>query len=265
MLASRRIGTGPRSLVLLHGFLGRGRNLAGLARHLQRLRPDLSLVLPDLPGHGDSPAPPSGVGLEAVGAEVLAFLETILPETPLEIAGHSFGARVALAMLARAPERVARVAMLDMGPGPLHAPGADRMVEDLRRAPASFPDRPAATAAFEALGHAPEIARWIGTNLRRTPRGDLVWSIDRALLARMHEATRAVDLWPVVERLGSRIALLRGAHGLVGVEEAERLRTRGVAVTTLEECGHFLHVERPEAVAAWLVGWLRDQRASSAL
>ncbi|MDF1563955.1 MAG: alpha/beta fold hydrolase [Deltaproteobacteria bacterium] len=260
MLASRRQGSGARPLVLLHGFLGAGRNLSSLARLLLQRQPDLLLHLPDLPGHGASAPSPRGAGFPAMAAEMERFLADLGQAEPVDLAGHSFGARVALATLDLAPQRVARVAILDMTPGSLHAPAADRMVADLQAAPDRFPSRAEAEAYFRAHTGDEQLIAWLSMNLERKGDGAVGWRIDRDYLAAVHAATRTVDLWPVVERHPERIALLRGGRSpLVSSGDLERLAALGIEVETLEASGHFLHVDAPEATARWL-----QRRVSSA-
>ena len=86
-LATTRIGDGPRPTLLLHGFLGAGRNLASLARVWSQRDPSRTFVLVDLPGHGTSPALTPGTDLSVMGR---AVLETAQPLGA--VAGEAFDA-----------------------------------------------------------------------------------------------------------------------------------------------------------------------------
>ncbi len=264
MLASRRHGTGPHPVVLLHGFLGAGRNLASLARVLTRRQPDRVLHLPDLPGHGGSLPSARGADFAAMALEVEAFLESLEADAPVDLAGHSFGARVALTCLARSESHeglVGRVAILDMTPGVLAAPAADRMVQDLLDAPDHFESRQAAEEHFRARSHDPAIVRWLSMNLMRHDDGTFGWRVDRAYLAAVHTATRPVDLWPVVERHHDRVSVLRGARSsLVTPADCQRFERLGIPLHTLENSGHFLHVDAPEETGVWLQRWVSKAR-----
>ena len=106
---------GPRSptLMLLHGT---GSNHASFAQLCQRLPIDFGLLIPDLPGHGESTfnhglSPggetsnsPTGFGLREMSEWLEAMLNQ-LQVSPELIVGHSAGAAVALAMTLNRPQR----------------------------------------------------------------------------------------------------------------------------------------------------------------
>lgn len=85
---------GPTVVVLLHGW---GRTHADWDRVIDLLPPDLSLVVPDLPGFGASPPPAHALGAAGYGELLPALLEGVRPRSQLVLVGHSFGGRVALA------------------------------------------------------------------------------------------------------------------------------------------------------------------------
>jgi 2-succinyl-6-hydroxy-2,4-cyclohexadiene-1-carboxylate synthase len=105
-------GGGP-VVVLLHGFAGRG----FLWRDLAPLLPgDLRYVAPDLPGHGETPWPRAQTSFEDV-AGALAALIAELDAAPVRVLGYSLGGRLALALAANHPERVARLVLESASPG----------------------------------------------------------------------------------------------------------------------------------------------------
>ncbi|HVQ77182.1 MAG TPA: alpha/beta fold hydrolase, partial [Candidatus Binatia bacterium] len=108
ILSHRRHGAGPSPVLLLHGFLGSGRNLGGLARRLAAGDPGLSVITLDLTGHGSSPplpsgahAAPGGADLAMLAGDVLATADALGLRAPVPIVGHSLGGRVALRAASR--------------------------------------------------------------------------------------------------------------------------------------------------------------------
>jgi len=93
------------ALVCLHGVTSHGRHFARLA---ERLSDRFHVVALDLRGHGGSPWEPPW-NLEQHVADVLVAA----PEEPAAWLGHSFGGRVAYEAAAAAPDRVARLVLLD--------------------------------------------------------------------------------------------------------------------------------------------------------
>src|SRR5688572_10015969 len=116
-LSSYRTGSGDRPTVLLHGFLGSGKNLRSLAQRWAEREPDRVFLIPDLTGHGASPPPPVGSDLEAMARDVRETIEAEGLATPVSVVGHSLGGRVALALVGIAPQLVRDVVLLDITPG----------------------------------------------------------------------------------------------------------------------------------------------------
>ena len=109
-LAYRQTGTGT-PLILIHGWRGGSSHWQntldqfGDIRHIHAL---------DLPGHGATPprrAPLTAVGLARL---VIAFADQAGLEQ-FDLAGHSFGAAVSVAIAAQWPERVRRLVLISLG------------------------------------------------------------------------------------------------------------------------------------------------------
>src|ERR1700754_1245749 len=108
-LAHSAIGEGGEDVVLLHGFLGSGKNLRTLAQRWLERAPDHQFVLPDLRGHGLSPPLPAQADLYTLARDVLATARAAEVVEPFTIVGHSLGGRVALAAAALHPDRLQQV------------------------------------------------------------------------------------------------------------------------------------------------------------
>lgn len=259
-LAHLRAGQGPRGVVVLHGFLGSGRNVATLARQLAASDPALSVLAPDLRGHGASPPLPPGADLATLATDVLATAERAGIGHPLALIGHSLGGRVALRAAMLAPGTVAAAVLLDIAPGPVTVDGGTaQAMAALLRAPASAPSRDVFRSHLREAGLAPEIVEWLLLNLVAGD-GGYRWGVDRATLAALRERTGREDLWAAIE--GQRpyaVHCVRGAASpYVSDEDARRLEKAGCPVETIDDAGHFLHVERPASVLAAIARGLRS-------
>jgi esterase len=236
--------------VLLHGFLGSGKNLTSLARGWAARDPERCLLLPDLPGHGTSPRPPEDATLASAAQDVLETARAQGVEGPLEWVGHSLGGRVALAAAKVAPEAISRVTLLDITPSPIDTESSESgaVLEILERAPAQAQDRRAMRTWLVEAGLSPAIADWLAMNLEDAG-GQVRWRIDRALLGRLHQRVNAEDLWDAVERLGPRLRCVKGGRSpYLDDAAAERLQRQGCQVVVLPQAGHFLHVDAPAAL-----------------
>lgn len=98
------------TLVLLHGYTGSKENWYRLVEQFDRR---YRLVIPDLPGWGQSERKPGAeYGYAAQAANVAAFIGKV-SERPVVLVGHSMGGGIAAVVAARYPQQVARVALLD--------------------------------------------------------------------------------------------------------------------------------------------------------
>lgn len=97
------------TIVMLHGFTGSKENWYPLARRLEgRYR----LLIPDLPGWGQSERKPGGdYGFVAEAERVAAFIRALSPGKPVVLLGHSMGGGIVPLVAQRHPELVSRVGM----------------------------------------------------------------------------------------------------------------------------------------------------------
>ena len=249
------IGDGPTSTVLLHGFLGTGRNLRSLATAWSAADPSRRLLVPDLTGHGTSPALPPDATLGSVARDVLETARGAGLSGPLDVAGHSLGGRVALALSQGAPDAVARVSLLDIAPSPIATAQSEstRVLEILLRAPARAADRRAMRAELTGQGLAGPLADWLLMNVEPDAEGGVHWRFDREALAVFHGRVNGEDLWQALAHLGERARCLRaGRAHYVGDQDVARMEALGCPVETLPDAGHYVHVDAPDALLRWL-------------
>jgi len=112
-----RVGHGPITVVLAHGFGGSGRNFRSTAR---ALGDRVSFVLFDQRGHARSAAPedPAAYDLERLVDDFASVVEDASPAGGRVVAGGlSMGAGVALAYALRHPERVRGLVLAAFPPG----------------------------------------------------------------------------------------------------------------------------------------------------
>ncbi|MGH2740651.1 MAG: alpha/beta fold hydrolase [Actinomycetota bacterium] len=107
-LSAYSFGEGP-PLVLLHGLAASKLSWLPILRPLaERYR----VIVPDLPGHGESSKPRARYTPAYYAGVVTGLLDTVGAENPVLI-GNSMGGRVALEVARRSPDRVAGLVLLD--------------------------------------------------------------------------------------------------------------------------------------------------------
>lgn len=93
-------GTGPKDLLLLHGWGCDGTFFRSLIDSFQG---EFRVIVPDFPGNGQSGFPPEPWGVEEYARCVLALLDRLHSVKPRVIC-HSFGCRVVLKMFQLRPD-----------------------------------------------------------------------------------------------------------------------------------------------------------------
>jgi len=261
-------GSGP-TLVLLHG--GPGDDHRYLRPLADLLTARFRCVLPDQRGSGNS-------RLDRADAETLhverfvADVETLREHLGLDrlaLAGHSWGANLALLYATRHPDRIAKLALLGLGPldegssavaganllQPLSAP--EREVFAALRA-----DRRAALAVGDLATHADLHVRLVAEFYVRG------WFFSPVAAARFADDYRAhyahnplvsrfllpsvnsSRLWTDLPRVTAPVLVLYGHQDFEPIVQAYLLRERmpDVRVCLLNECGHVPWLEQPLAV-----------------
>lgn len=250
-LAFRRDGSG-KSVVLLHGIPGSGRNWNGVA---DGLSDDHDVIVPDLLGFGGSSRPAT---LEALHADAQASaLADLLDEIEVSgaiVVGHDFGGPIALLLAAKRPDLVSHLGLLATNaftdtpiPFPLSAvtwplvgnaasgllfsrPSLAMMLKSGTRKPNKRLD---ASAYLGDKGQVRSIRTIFGGSLSGL----------RTLYGPVEAALKSVHV-PSIVVWGDRDPFFPVRQG---ERTAQALRA---PLEVLEGAGHFLPEERPDEVAA---------------
>ncbi len=252
---------GAPPVLLLHGFPQHWYAWRDVARDLA---PDHHVVAPDLPGFGWSGRATHGWSTSERARDVLALLDALGLDAPVDVVGHDWGAWLAFRVAFDAPDRVRRlVAVSELHPWPLQR----------RLLPRVW--RMWVTALFEVpgLGEAAQrrrgVLHWF---LSRDARDRAVWTDDlvdtyatvAALPAvahagrRLHSAFVLRDIARLVLRRDGRrpygvptllVAGDQDAYIPAALLDPPPSRTGVLQVRTVPG-GHFLLDENPRAVAA---------------
>src|SRR5882757_6684956 len=227
-LVGYEVGDGPHSTLLLHGFLGSGKNLRSLAQRWSALDPLRRLLVLDLTGHGASPPLPPGADLATLAVDVLETARAANLTGLLTLVGHSLGGRVALAAARREPPTVRDVVLLDIAPGPIDAAaGSWRVLDVLLAAPEEAPSRRHLRQHLVDAGLSVELADWLAMNVR-VEDDHARWTFDRQALARLQKTTSAEDLWDVVEQHRTAVRCIRGERSRYVLDsDVRRLQAAG--------------------------------------
>jgi pimeloyl-ACP methyl ester carboxylesterase len=245
-------GDGP-PLMLVHGLGGTVENWRALAPALaERHR----VLVPDLPGHGQSEALPEARNLDAFVAAVIALLDAENLERAVWI-GHSLGGTIALRAAARRPDAVRGVvlaAAAGVGSSTRLGRVTVTLMGLLEPGKAIAPHRQA--WANSLLGRRVAFGWWgVGDAAALEPAMAEAFFTGPAFHTNTRQAGRALlrtDPLAELDRITCPVLCLWGSSDKWvklddGIEYARRL---GAPLRTIAGCGHLLIGERPDACLA---------------
>jgi pimeloyl-ACP methyl ester carboxylesterase len=243
-------GTGA-PVVLLHGLGGAAANWGEVTEELAR---SYRVLAVDLPGHGGSPRPPAGAGIDWF-ADAVAEAVTAEDAEGAIVAGHSFGGQLALHLALRHPSLVA--GLLLAAPSGIRtrtrfvqvAIAASTFVRP-GRAVARVRGRYAARVWFRRAVFRPWFVSDADAFSERATLGFLAGQEEHSNTSVAGRAMVTHDPRPDLDRLACPVLLLWGACDTQlplddAFEYARRLRA---SLRIVADCGHLVIGERPEAV-----------------
>lgn len=139
----------PLTIVFAHGFTLSGQSWVFQAARLRTL-PKVRMLIPDLRGHGDSPAPAQKLGVDETATDLVEVIRQLAPEGDLMLVGHSMGTMTVLGALRHMTddecERVKAIAMINGAIDTFASAGItqvlhSRTVRGLRRLGKKFPQK----------------------------------------------------------------------------------------------------------------------------
>jgi pimeloyl-ACP methyl ester carboxylesterase len=247
-------GRGP-AVVLVHGLGGFGetwrRNVAALAERA-------TVYAIDLPGFGRSGKPRARYGLTFFARALHGFLDALrIPSASL--VGHSLGGAVAMTYALVHPARVERLALIAaVVPGFSYRPSwiyRTLMLPGVGEALALCGSAAIYKAALARCFHRVDREE-IDFFVERFYPERTTWMARAAYLGTLREVrrdfeSRAADYRRVMAGLAAPVLLIHGRRDVV-VPPAHCADVAGglprATVRWLEHCGHFPHVEHPQAV-----------------
>lgn len=243
-LSYRRFdGSGP-PLVILHGLFGGGRNWYSQARELAR---DFTVIVPDLRGHGDSP-PAAPLDYPHMAADVAAMLvkEGLGRASFL---GHSMGGKVAMYLALSRPALVEKLVVVDIAPVQ-YCHDFKAVIEALKQLP------------LDRIKSRREAEEWLAQRLENaavrqfllqnlvTDNSHYYWRIDFDLL---ESSLPAIAGFPQdSDRFhpfqGPALFIAGGRSEYIKSQYHPAIRTLfpKALIKTIEDAGHWIHIDQPE-------------------
>jgi pimeloyl-ACP methyl ester carboxylesterase len=228
-------GQGPPDLLCLHGLVDR---LEIWDRMAAKLAERGRLIRVDQRGHGESEAPPGPYRRADLAADVVALIESLGSQRAV-LVGHSMGGIVSMAAALAHPERVAGLVLVGT---------ASRCSEKV----AGWYERIA--VAGERDGTAGLARAIYGEKTRKVVTGDAqgIAHVTRTLKSLYED-----PLTPKLADIRCPVLLVVGEKDPMGPKASAIIADQlpDARLEVVPDCGHWVHVEQPEAVLTAFDQW----------
>jgi esterase len=250
----------PRTLVLVHGFMGSALNWGPI---LTRLKKDPRLqgwhfVSPDLLGHGGRK---TGLSYQKLNHRLLCNdLKQQIPEGDFIALGHSFGLRPLLG-LSQDPDLGPRMKALiveDASPE-ITQENYFKLKGIIDRVPVPFLNREEAKKSISTLfSKDPRLAAFLFSNIRPQENGEHSWRFDKEGLIHLLEEAHTQPLWQEWSKYPNDVFMIYGENSdhVNSKRLNEAIKRRGalpLQTIQIAQSGHWIHSEQPEAFTEELV------------
>ena len=248
----RESGTGPRTLVLLHGI---GTDSASWVQQLAALAPACRVIAWDAPGYGASTPLPADAPTAADYADALLALLGTLGIGQAMLVGQSLGALMATAFAANYPQRIDQLVLTGPAGGYGAAPAAERAEKLNARIKQMQEQGPAGIAASRGAAMLSEAA---GEDLR-----DFMGACQQRLNPRGYlQGAHMLNAGTLVEdaaRYAAPVLVLSGSIDKITPEPSCRAIAQAFPCgyyRSLPGLGHGSYVEGPALVNRILAAYL---------
>ena len=237
-----RIWGDGEPLVLLHGGTG---SWMHWMRNIEALSRDFMLLVPDIPGSGESASPPVPTSVEGIAGILLAGIDTILgPDRRFALAGFSMGGLISGYLAKLAGERLECLVLV--GATGTTAPRAEiAPMKSWRRLPTDDEKRQAHRQNLRILMvHNPDKADDLAVHMQHH-------NAERSRVRGKHVAPTG-DLSQALAGFKGRLAGIWGEHDVTAVPYMAQRRAKleqfrpGASFDVVPGAGHWVQYEAPD-------------------
>ena len=266
---------GQPLLLLMHGFMDVG---ASFQFVVDALHDDRCIVAPDWRGFGltTAPAPVDSYWFADYVGDLDALVDALSPDAPVDLAGHSMGGNVVMTYAGARPHRVRRLINLE-GFGLPDSPPADApkrlatWLDELKAPQRLKPYASVAEVAERLRKNNPRLAAdkalWLAGQWAAPNANDEWHLLADAAHKRSnpipYRASEAIATWQAitapllwVQGSNSRIDAYWGGRYTLAEFQSRLAQVARVQQVLLDDAGHMLHHDQPEALAGVLRAFL---------
>lgn len=249
----RETGQGE-PVIILHGLFGAGDNWLSVARLLEE---EYRVILPDAQNHGQSPHSPE-FNYQAMVGDLAELLDELGLESALFV-GHSMGGKAAMNFAVAHPDRVQKLAVVDIAPKhyPVHHQTILKAYSSIDLQ--NMKSRKDADSAMAAYIKDMGTRQFLLKNLTRAEGGGFKWKHNLPVITEQIENvgeplpqnTRYEK--PTLFIAGSQSDYIQPQDHAIIKEHFPKAR-----VEVVQGAGHWVHAEKPEEVVQLLKGLFNE-------
>ncbi len=251
-LYARQQGQGA-DVISLHGLFGSQENLGMISRGLAESFRVHGL---DLRNHGRSPHG-EAMNYQAMAEDVLEYMDDNQLEK-VHLVGHSMGGKVAMTIALMAPERVTKLAVIDIAPVTYQERRHDSILEGLSSMPLdTLTSRTEADRFLETYEPEKGVRQFLLKNLYRDEQGAYHWRVNLpAIITHYMEilAGQQSD-----SGFASDTLFIKGGESdYILPEHREQVLSLfpSASMRVIPRAGHWVHAQKPELVTRMLLRFL---------
>ena len=251
---------GKPVIVLLHGLRGHCHAWDDVSA---RFCDDYQVLALDQRGRGETDWAPGGdYSTQAFVADLEEFCDALGLEK-FTLIGHSMGGRNSIAFAGRNPDKLERLAIVDIGPD-VDPAGSARITRELVEVPEEFDGFEAAFQYVNGqnrFASEPVMRRRLTFQTRELPNGRVGWRYDPEIREQRRNGTGAhpPDLWDPLSKITCPTLIVRGSEtDTLSLEVAERM-VEALAdgrLAHVNDAAHMVFEDNPEGFNEALADFL---------
>lgn len=239
-------------LIIIHGLYGSAANFRGLAKIYAE---DFNVYCIDLRNHGNSPHSDE-ITYSLMADDVIEFMDDQGIDRA-HVLGHSMGGKTAMQMALDHPTRIDKLVLGDIAPV-LYPHHHEKIFEGLLKIPLDkIKSRGEADQILSEYVKEAGVRLFLLTNLKRKDDGGFEWRINLSALISEYDNIAAA---PDGISYDGETLFIRGANSDYLADEyvPETLEMfPNAGIETIENCGHWLHSEKPKEFSEILLRFLK--------
>lgn len=246
----RTLGEGE-PLIIMHGVFGSSDNWQTLGKVFAE---QFKVYLVDLRNHGKSPHSET-FDYQVMVNDIIELMKDEGIEAA-HILGHSMGGKVAMHLSTQHSEKVKRLVVVDIAPK-YYPPHHSQIFEGFRAVDlTSLQSRKGADEQMSQAISNSGVRQFILKNLDRTERG-FAWKLNLDVIENAIENVGS-GLDDNVSFTGNTLFIAGGKSDYILNDDHELINNYfpNVEIVTIEEAGHWVHAEQPQALGKLVLDFL---------